>query len=138
MKKITKRNKIKVPGSWDDIGLEIFWHPKSDYIFYMPPKALKKGNELEVMGQFGKLSDSLKIKIDKKGNANLGKICPIDLAVLKIKLEIYGFKNYEIKEGKNELLFEAGTESKLKLKSKDEKAMFQVYFSGFIVDSHAK
>jgi hypothetical protein len=135
MKKITKKNKVKVSGDWDEIGMEIYWHPKSDYIFYIPPISLKRGSDLEVMGEFGKLAEVLKIKIDKRGNANLGKICPIDLAIMKLKLESHGFKNYEIKEYSSDLFED---QIKIKLRTKDEKAMFQVYFSNFIVDNGKK
>ena len=135
MKKITRKNKVRVYGSWDDIGMEVYWHPKTDYIFFAPPQAIRKTDSLEVVGEFGKLRDPLKIKIDKKGNANLGKICPFDLVILKLKLENYGFKNYTIKEKTSPTgspFFEC--DSTIKFSSKDEKAMFQLYFSNFITD----
>lgn len=129
MKKITKKNKIRVPGSWEDIGMEIYWHPKSDYIFLLRPISVRKSDDLEPIGEFGKLKDPVIIKIDKRGNAKISNMCPFDLAVLKLKLDYYGFKNYEIKESvsKNKI-----TNTLITLKTKDEKAMFQVYFSDFI------
>jgi hypothetical protein len=135
MKKITRKNKVKLSGSWDDIGMEVYWHPKTDYIFYVQPQMTRKNDALEIAGEFGKFNIPLEITIDKKGNANSIKICPFDLAVLKLKLENYGFKNYKIKENTSKIgsaCFECNVT--IKFNTKDEKAMFQLYFSNFITD----
>jgi hypothetical protein len=134
MKKITKRNKVKVSGVWDDIGMEVWWHPKSDFIFFLKPPTLKQGDDLEFMGEFGKLAEPLKMTIDKRGNACLDKITPIDIAILKLKMDRFGFKNYTIKDNSSGLFTSGERNSKINFKTKDEKAMFQVYFSDFIVD----
>lgn len=135
MKRITKKNKIRIPGTWDDIGMEVYWHPKTDYIFYIQPLTIRKSNDLEVVGEFGKLSVPLEIKMDKKGNAILGKITPFDLAILKLKLEHHGFKNYKlIEKTSNSGSPFLESDSKIIFKSKDERAMFQLYFSNFIVE----
>jgi hypothetical protein len=120
MKKITKKNKIKINGSWNSYGLEVYWHPKSDYIFSMLSSGV-----LTPLGPFGKLATPLEIKIDKKGNANLGKISGFDMSILKIKLKRYGFKKYTV--------INTTKKSSIIFNSPDECAMFQVYFSEFII-----
>lgn len=139
MKRITKKNKIRIAGTkWDRIGMLLYWHPKSDYFFYTDESGSDyRKHGLIPLHKFGEFSIPLKIKIDKYGNAKIRLISDFDLAVLKIKMRKYGFKNFSIIEKNIDKLVDNITlyvySVAIKFDSPDESAMFQLYFSEFIV-----
>ena len=128
MKKITTKNKVRLYGSWDSLNMEVYWHPKSDYVMYRDVGVLPRKTGLTPLYEFGKSEGMpLEIKIDEDGVAQILQSADFDIAVLKHKLESYGFKEYRFCDQPN-LMYSPHIE----FTSPDELAMFQVYFSDFI------
>ena len=129
MKKITTKNKIRLYGTWDSLNMEVYWHPKSDYVMYRDVGVLPKKTSLTPLYEFGKSENMpLEMKIDEDGVAQILQSADFDIAVLKKKLESYGFEKYRFCDQPN-LMYPPHIE----FTSPDELAMFQVYFSDFIV-----
>jgi len=126
MKKITTKNKIKLEGPWEHI--EVFWHQKSDYILYREIDA--KIRNLIPLGEFGRGGIPLEMTIDDQGTVHITQHNDFDIAVLKKKMELYGFKDYILHEDPNKINI---SRFYIEFTSVDELAMFQVYFSEFII-----
>jgi len=129
MKKITTKNKIRLEGPWDSLNMEVYWHPKSDYIMYREVGVIPAQKSLTPLYEFGK-SDTkpLEMKIDEYGVVQISQSADFDIAVLKKKLESFGFEEYRFCDQPN-LMYSPHIE----FTSPDELAMFQVYFSDFII-----
>jgi hypothetical protein len=123
MEKITTKGKVRIYGSWDDSGMEVYWHPKSDYLMYRYVNdVLNAGKYLTPLYEFGQGMMPLEMRVCDDGTIDIELCSNFDRAVLMKKLELHGFVNFIFSD-----------DDVIKFTTDDELAMFQVYFSDFIV-----